>query len=82
MQTDDEVSSHPLHGDVALDWDLTEMKGSVGVVSVAVVALAAGYEFLAYLLFAVALYIARAVKPAPDKSDIATLVSGLSFLHA
>lgn len=45
----------------------------------AVLALAAGYEFLAYLLFAVALYVARAVKAAPDKTtaDAATLVSTL-----
>lgn len=75
IHTDDESSAHSQGHEPLFDWDLSEIKGSAGIVSVGVVALAAGYEFLAYLLFAVALYVARATKAAPDKLDTANLVS-------
>ncbi|KAF7794974.1 hypothetical protein EIP86_006117 [Pleurotus ostreatoroseus] len=51
------------------DMDPNDIRRSLAVVSVAILALAAGYEFLAYLLFALALYVARAVKAARDKTD-------------
>lgn len=58
------------------------MKAPVGIVSVGILLLAAGYEFVAYLLFAVALYMARAVKSTPEKTDDpASLVSDPFFSH-
>ena len=57
------------------DMDPNDIRRSLVVVSVAVLALAAGYEFLAYLLFALALYVARAVKAARDKTDAPNQVS-------
>ena len=73
-ETEDELNAQ------TSDVDMEELKGPVAVLSIGVVALAAGYEFLAYLLFAAALYLASSGKPAPDKSDPHSLVSR-SFLN-
>lgn len=72
---DDYPSSSPRQSEPSSETQFGDLRGSVGVVSVAVVALAAGYEFLAYLLLAIALYSARAGKLDPEKADAAELVS-------
>ncbi|EKM50723.1 uncharacterized protein PHACADRAFT_264171 [Phanerochaete carnosa HHB-10118-sp] len=47
----------------------TNVRGTITVVSVAVVALAAGYEFLGLLMLASVLYFAKAVRPIQDVAD-------------
>lgn len=47
---------------------------TIVIISVGIVALAAGYEFLGLLLLAGALYYARANRPTPDVPDAHTLV--------
>ncbi len=67
--------SHPSpHGSPLSASDPGAIPQAVAIVSIAVLALAIGYEFLAILLLAVALYVARAVSPTSDQNDVATLV--------
>ncbi|PSS03321.1 hypothetical protein PHLCEN_2v3995 [Hermanssonia centrifuga] len=66
--------SHPSpHGSPISASDPGAIPQAVAIVSIAVLALAIGYEFLAMLLLAVALYVARAVSPTSDQNDVATL---------
>ncbi|THG96918.1 hypothetical protein EW026_g5006 [Hermanssonia centrifuga] len=66
--------SHPSpHGSPLSASDPGAIPQAVAIVSIAVLALAIGYEFLAILLLAVALYVARAVSPTSDQNDVATL---------
>lgn len=69
-EDDDEVSRHH-HKTVE---EPTDIRGTIVVVSIAVVALAAGYEFLGLLLLAGALYFAKAARPTQDVADAHALV--------
>ncbi|GJE93841.1 hypothetical protein PsYK624_100050 [Phanerochaete sordida] len=65
--TSDEDGAHPSHYKTVEE--PTNTRGTIAVVSVAVVALAAGYEFLGLLLLASALYFAKAIRPTQDVAD-------------